>query len=359
MDSISGEKSTEEQNNIFALPDALLVRIFSELSWKDVLNARLVSRSFCNFIHENYHQLNRKEVYGAQVSYEKEDERHPFHLDLGFYDEEDEYLPEFPSPSYNKKIKFQTEGELSRFIKMFDIRSLAYFDVLVDDDDLDIFEIVSRFFQNGTKIHYFVACKLAEKHFNSFRTFINKLSSIKEPSIDHICSPSTEPKDILSDLSLASFDTIESFKIFECHETRILSIDMVTDLFRKNPNLTHLDIGSMNIEFLKSVFKEFFTMEQPRNMRCRSGYNPITLRLRYGGEFEHFIDTLRQNLSELENVWEQRGNPAPSRHAMFVSATDCKYCLQNKHQISRYAILWKVGLNCQEWDYRFIAHDPY
>uniref|UniRef100_A0A0K0F625 DUF3110 domain-containing protein n=1 Tax=Strongyloides venezuelensis TaxID=75913 RepID=A0A0K0F625_STRVS len=84
-----------------------------------------------------------KKYSELRYEYEKEDERQPFHLDLGFYNAsmEEVYPREFLNPSYRKKIIFQNEGELSRLLKMFDIRNLAYFDVPVDDDDLDIFEI--------------------------------------------------------------------------------------------------------------------------------------------------------------------------------------------------------------------------
>uniref|UniRef100_A0A0K0F5C3 F-box domain-containing protein n=1 Tax=Strongyloides venezuelensis TaxID=75913 RepID=A0A0K0F5C3_STRVS len=37
MESISDEKDTEEQSNIFVFPDSPLVRILSELSWTDML----------------------------------------------------------------------------------------------------------------------------------------------------------------------------------------------------------------------------------------------------------------------------------------------------------------------------------
>uniref|UniRef100_A0A0N5BVC2 F-box domain-containing protein n=2 Tax=Strongyloides papillosus TaxID=174720 RepID=A0A0N5BVC2_STREA len=346
MDPDSEDKGTEEQIDIFVLPDGPLIHILSQLSWKDLLIVRLVSRSFYNFIHENYGLLNRKKLKDVLIKYDENCEECPFSVKLSL----DTVRTLFLNPLFNdfnmvKTISFQNDEEMSKFLKMFDIRDLHILKIPVVKN-IDIFDVLSRSLQMGTKIEILDVCRLEEKDFTSFRRFIEKLSSINKLVIQHICSPSAEAKDILSDLSLSSFDTIESFKISECHETKILSIDMVTDLFRKNPDLTDLIIGSMNIEFLQIVFKEFFTMEQPLNMRCKNTHNAIFLKLHYGGEIKHLVEILSNVLRELENVQELDYSPEPWRRATFVSSKDCKYCLKRKHKISKYVILCEDLLNC-------------
>uniref|UniRef100_A0A0K0FZN2 Transposase n=1 Tax=Strongyloides venezuelensis TaxID=75913 RepID=A0A0K0FZN2_STRVS len=84
------------------------------------------------------------------------------------------------------------------------MRDLNEFHVPVTDN-LDIFGILNR---------------LAEKGFTSFRTFVEKLSSVRSLSIEHICAPLTEANDVFSLLSLSSFNTPESFTICECSKSR-------------------------------------------------------------------------------------------------------------------------------------------
>uniref|UniRef100_A0A0K0FGD3 F-box domain-containing protein n=1 Tax=Strongyloides venezuelensis TaxID=75913 RepID=A0A0K0FGD3_STRVS len=347
MDSDSDEKGTEEESNIFVLSDALLVRILAELSWKDILNVKLVSRSFYNFIHENYHQLTRRNVHIVQTFYWEKD-LFNFRIMSGRVIEEDSRVN--PPFDYDKYIEKQSDEEVSRIFKMFDMRTLDTFNIPFVDD-LDTFGIFNRYFQKGTNIGDLRITKLSEKNFTNFRMFLDKISSIKKLEIEHMCFPLTETKDVYSLLPISSLGTIETFVIFECPETRILSADIVTNFFRDNPNMKCLEVGSMNIEFLRSVFKEYFTMDQTRRMDGKCDFRKISLNLYCGGEFEHLRDILRNDLNKLKNVEEVYERMFPYEHVIFGSVIDCKYCHNDMHVIVKYVALWDDRLCDRKWKY--------
>uniref|UniRef100_A0A0N5CGT7 F-box domain-containing protein n=1 Tax=Strongyloides papillosus TaxID=174720 RepID=A0A0N5CGT7_STREA len=335
MDYISDEKGTEEQNNIFVLPDTLLVRILSELSMKDILKLRLVSRSFYNFIHENYHLLDRKCVHSVWIKYDKNCEEYPISVDLLFVDYWDY---EVHDQYYMENIEIQSVEEFSRIFKMFDMRDLNLLDVSVADN-LDIFSVLNKSFQTGTKIENLRISKFAEKDFKSSRTFFEKLSSVKKLYIENICVPSTGEKDVYSLFSLPAFKTLKDLSIFEWQKTEVLSGSFVTNLIRENPNLKDLHLQSTNIENSRSIIKNFLTTEYPHEAESKYGRNITVLDLFFGGDFERLFDNiLRNDIRGLKNVRIVRY----SYNVIFKSAIECKYCLKNRHTIEKKLVLHKI-----------------
>uniref|UniRef100_A0A0N5CCW0 F-box domain-containing protein n=1 Tax=Strongyloides papillosus TaxID=174720 RepID=A0A0N5CCW0_STREA len=347
MDSDSDEKYSEAESNIFVLPNDVFSLILPKLSRKDILNLRCVSRSFYNIIHENYHLLNKERIYLISIEYDENDESNPLRLEI--------FLDNMANRTFGslsifvhwvivlKTINIQNSEELSRFLKIFDLRNFHSLKVRAADN-INIFAILNKSFETGTNIETLLIQKLKEKDFESFRTFVEKLSSVRSLSIEHICAPSTRPRDVYSLLSLSSLNTIKDFDISECDGTKILSSDIVAKLFRNNPDIEFLTIRSMNIEFLESVFKEFFTVEQPRKMESECNFSEIDLNIYFNGEFEYLIDILRNDLSELDNVMEITKTLASSE---FKSDADCKNCRNKKHKITRYVYLFDTS-HCNE-----------
>uniref|UniRef100_A0A0K0G318 F-box domain-containing protein n=1 Tax=Strongyloides venezuelensis TaxID=75913 RepID=A0A0K0G318_STRVS len=336
MDSTPDEKDTEEQNNIFVLPDGPLVRILSELSWKDILNIKLVSRSFYNFIHENYHQLNRRKITEVYVKYEENCKSFPFQVTLTFneYSYERYWSLYVLSSDHIKTINIQNGEKLSYFFKMFDMTKLKKLIVPVVNN-IDIFDILSRSFQTRTAIDILDVSKVAEKDFRSFQTFIEKCSSFRSICIKHLCAPSTEHEEIYSFLYWLSLKTTRNFEIIECPITKVFAADNVTKLLRENLSLKSLKIGSSNIEFIESISKEFFMMEQPRKINCKKD-NIIYIHITYcGKKFKHLCDILRKDYGEFknfENIYCFLNFPYFAR---LESRSYCKYCVDDKHRITR------------------------
>uniref|UniRef100_A0A0N5CGU0 F-box domain-containing protein n=1 Tax=Strongyloides papillosus TaxID=174720 RepID=A0A0N5CGU0_STREA len=255
---------------------------------------------------------------------------------------------------YNEKSAyFECDQDLSRFLKMSDMRDLDYLHVSGISDNMNIFGILNRSFQIGTKTGVLSISKLSNKDCPSFRTFIRKFLSVKEIVIRHICAPLMGSEDVCSLLSsLSSLNTIEYIKIFECHNTIILSADFVVNLLKNNPNIMYLDIGSSNIEFSESILKEFFTMEQPHIMENECNNNEITLALYFGGELKKIHDILRKDLSKIENVMKEVTSNVlfPEEYKVYVSKLDCKYCLKNRHKIMRRVVVQNYEDTCQRLD---------
>uniref|UniRef100_A0A0N5BEZ2 F-box/LRR-repeat protein n=1 Tax=Strongyloides papillosus TaxID=174720 RepID=A0A0N5BEZ2_STREA len=136
-------------------------------------------------------------------------------------------------------------------------------------DSLDIFDILNRSSQIGAHIRCLKISNLAEKDFESFIIFIEKFSSVEVLYIEHICSISTEIKNVYFLLSLSSLNNIRSFAISEFRETKILSADMIIKLIEKNSEIRSMYIGSWNIYFFESLFKKYLTIEQPCKMECK------------------------------------------------------------------------------------------
>uniref|UniRef100_A0A0N5CIH5 F-box domain-containing protein n=1 Tax=Strongyloides papillosus TaxID=174720 RepID=A0A0N5CIH5_STREA len=330
MDSISDEKDTEEQNSTFVLPNDVSSHILPRLPQMDIHNATVESRSFYNIIRENYHLSDGEKLHGFSITHGK-NERYPFLLHMTFKSVSGEDS-RVNIHDHEKVINIESVGQLTAFLRMFDMKSLDHLYVL-GADNLDIFSVLEELFEIGSNIRDLHISKLEEKDFASFRIFIDKFSSIKWLAIYDICASSKGTEYVNSLLSLSSFSTIKSFTIRESPGTKILSADMVINIFRKNPNMMSLGIGSWNIEFLKNLFKKFFTMDQTRKKEDECNYCEIHLNLFYEGEFKRLHDILRSDLSDLENV-EEVAMPY-SGSALFESVMDCKYCLRNKHKIKR------------------------
>uniref|UniRef100_A0A0K0F626 F-box domain-containing protein n=1 Tax=Strongyloides venezuelensis TaxID=75913 RepID=A0A0K0F626_STRVS len=352
MDSSTEEERTQVQDYTSILSDDILFHIFLELSWKEINTIKLVSRRFYGIVNGNYYRLERRRVRRVSIEYDKNSDSHPFYIMMAFYGRE---LPEILGDFYTKVTYFQSVEELTSFLKMFYMKDLEEF-IAPAAYNLGIFSILERVFQIGTNINKFVIPDLLEKDFESFQIFIEKLSSIKTFIIGHICSNSTETKDVYSLLSLSSFNDIQYFQISECNKTKILSADIVAKLIRNNPNIETLSIGSMNTEFLKSALRKFFTVDQPLKMESECRYYEINLVLSISSEFENLHDILRNDLSELENV-EELDVPDDSydsdvpEFAVFESIADCKNFPENKHTIRRCATIFNMEYEDEEWNH--------
>uniref|UniRef100_A0A0N5CCV8 F-box domain-containing protein n=1 Tax=Strongyloides papillosus TaxID=174720 RepID=A0A0N5CCV8_STREA len=337
------EECSKEQDYTPILSDDALLLILSELSWKDILNVKLLSRRFYGVIHRNNHRLERRGVVDLSIKYNGNCGEYPFFIKMGDTTVRNESSDVIQHDSYSKINRFKSCEELSSFLKMVDLRNIDKLNVPFADNH-DIFGILNRSFQVGSNIGTLNILKLSEKDLKSFQTFIGKLSSVKKMFVEDICAHSTEMKDDFSLLSsLTSFNTIEYLDIFECHKTMILSADMAIDLLRRSQNIKFLVFGTGNIEFVRSVFKGFFKVEQPRKMEDECDYDEITLQIYFNGEYGLILDILRSSLSEVENVVEiNNSNP---EDVEFKSNVDCKYCFKNKHSISKYFLLCNTELS--------------
>uniref|UniRef100_A0A0N5BPJ7 F-box domain-containing protein n=1 Tax=Strongyloides papillosus TaxID=174720 RepID=A0A0N5BPJ7_STREA len=352
IDSSTEEERSEVQDDTSVLSDDVLLLIFLELSWEDINNIKFVSRRFYGIVNRNYHRLERRRVRRVSIEYDKNSGSHPFHVLMAFHGVD---LPEVLRDFYTKATSFQSVEELTGFLKMLDMKNLDEF-IAPFADNLDIFSILERVFEIGTNINKLVIPELMEKDFESFKTLIEKLSSIETFIIEHICSASTEEKDVYSLLSLSSLNNIQYFQIGECNKTKILSGDIVAKLLRNNLNIETLSIGSMNTEFLKSAFKKFFTADQPRKMESECHHYELNLFLSVRGEFENLHDILSNDIGELENV-EEVDVPDDSYDsdvpelAVFESIADCKNCPKNRHTIRRCVTIFDMEDEDEEWNH--------
>uniref|UniRef100_A0A0K0FGD5 F-box domain-containing protein n=1 Tax=Strongyloides venezuelensis TaxID=75913 RepID=A0A0K0FGD5_STRVS len=353
MDFSIEEEYFEVKGDIYVLPDDIIVIILSKLSWEEVNIIKLVSRKFYDIVHRNYHRLERKKVDMLTIEY-NEMESYPFHIDMVLK------IVEFWNLRtiglHNRKITtFQSGEKLAGFLKMFDMRDLHECNIYVTGN-IDIFSILEGIFQKGTKINMLMSPKIKEKDFISFGTFIKKLSSVKCIVIKHICPSLAGAGSVFSLLSSTSFNTIKVLEIHGCDRTKILPTDFFTNLIKINPTLRELGVGSMNIEFLESAFKEFFAMNQPHQMESECGYSKVKFFLFFEGNIKHLHNILRNNVSKLNNVAEvdiSSGQDYPHflGFAKFEAHEDCKNCLNNRHKITKSAYL------C-DWDgfYRELYH---
>uniref|UniRef100_A0A0K0FZN5 F-box domain-containing protein n=1 Tax=Strongyloides venezuelensis TaxID=75913 RepID=A0A0K0FZN5_STRVS len=340
MDSDSNDNPSEARNDIFILPDVLLVRILSELSWEDILKLKLVSRSFYNFIHENYHQLNRREVSKVNILHDVDSKGCLCKVDLNFTNIQNNERTNYP---YGKSIDVGSSEELSRLLKIYDMRDLDYLSMAARDN-IDIFGIINRSFQEGTKIGDLVIYELSEKNFTSFQTFINKLLLVKDFSILNICCHSTESKDVNPVSFLQSFNITRSLLIYECNETRILTSDIVDNFLRKNPSVQRLTIGSGNSEFIRNLFKEDFALDQPHKMENKLWCSKISLQF-FGNEYKQLSRILMNDLYERENVQKVISIQNFPENSEIESVINCRHCPKDKHKIEINVSLMGVFLN--------------
>uniref|UniRef100_A0A0N5B5D4 F-box domain-containing protein n=1 Tax=Strongyloides papillosus TaxID=174720 RepID=A0A0N5B5D4_STREA len=337
MDFTIEEEYFEVNDDTPILPDDVLVIILSKLSWKEINIAKHVSRRFYNIINEKYHQLNRRKACCVAIKYDKNNDGHPFHVEMNLYRENSQVVS---VAYYTKTTNIKSVGELSSFLKMFDMGNLFDFYVYVADH-LDIFGILEGVFKIGSNIKFLDIEELTEKDFGSFQKFIKKFTSVEHLNIGHICAPLTGPGDLYSLLSLSSLNTLESFDIYECNKTKILSSDIVSKLLINNPNLRSLTFGSMNCKFLESTSKEFSTVHQPSRMACKNRDRYIELILCSHGEIEHLSNVIKESLGNLKNI--EKFETLRYLGISFFSEVieikshveDCKKCLRGGHKIKK------------------------
>uniref|UniRef100_A0A0N5CGU1 F-box domain-containing protein n=1 Tax=Strongyloides papillosus TaxID=174720 RepID=A0A0N5CGU1_STREA len=178
MDSNSDEICSEVQDDLSVLPDDALLLIFWELSLKDILHVNFVSKRFYGVVHKNYHRLRRREVHSISTKYNESCDNYPFHLEMTIRSVEDRDSHAIRHD--DKKAKsIKSFDERTGFLKMFDIRNLDNFIVPVADN-LDIFAILNRSFQAGTKIGEMVILELPENFSggseHSLRNFLRSRS---------------------------------------------------------------------------------------------------------------------------------------------------------------------------------------
>uniref|UniRef100_A0A0N5B5D3 F-box domain-containing protein n=1 Tax=Strongyloides papillosus TaxID=174720 RepID=A0A0N5B5D3_STREA len=359
MDFNIEDEYFDVEDDTSVLPDDVLVIIFKELSLEDIKVVKQVSKRFYGIVHRNYHKLNRRKVLSAKIEYDERCDNHPFLVHMNFYSENSsDYLFEEIKLFYEKSTKIQSVDELTGFLRMFDLRKLDLL-ILPVADNLDLFGIMEGVLEIGTKVNDLVIKKLAENDFGSFRTFIEKLSRLEVLCIYHLCAPSTGQKDVFSLLSLTSFNTIYCLMIFECNKTKILASDFVVKFIRNSPSLMAIDIGSYNIEFLWSLSKEYFTMEQPRQMENECSHNKIHLNLIVYSEIERLYNNLTNDFGELECVVEEEMisfnlNRENIPLYIFGSKSDCSNCLKNRHRIKKYVAIYyfmKDKDDDEEWNH--------
>uniref|UniRef100_A0A0K0FZN6 FTH domain-containing protein n=1 Tax=Strongyloides venezuelensis TaxID=75913 RepID=A0A0K0FZN6_STRVS len=276
MDSISNKEITEEQKNKFVLSDKLPFHILSELSWKDILKPKLV------------------ELSGVKILYVEDSEGYPFSVYSTFAS-----IPDCESrkSSNQKHVEIERGDQMSRFLKMFDMRNLSLLDV------------------------YVYGCFIL-----------------------HVCCHSTESKDVNPVSILQSFNITRSLLIYECNETRILTSDIVDNFLRRNLSVQRLTIGSGNSEFIRNLFKEDFAMDQPHKMENKLWCSKISLQF-FGNEYKQLSRILMNDLYERENVQEVISIQNFPENSEIESVINCRHCPKDKHKIEINVSLMGVFLN--------------
>uniref|UniRef100_A0A0K0G321 F-box domain-containing protein n=1 Tax=Strongyloides venezuelensis TaxID=75913 RepID=A0A0K0G321_STRVS len=296
------EEHFEEHDDLSLLPDEVLVIILSKLSWKDINKVKFVSKKFYGIIHKMYPRLERRKIHELSIRYNGDCRGYPFFIKIGVIAVENVGSDVFRH-CFRTINRFKSVEELSNFLKTADLRNLYKLNIPASGD-IDIFVILNKSFKKGTNINSLNIGKLLEKDLDSFQIFIGKLSSVKDIHVKCIRLHSAEAKDVCLILSsLSSLNSNEVSYIRECNWTNILSSDMVIEFFKRS-NIEYLFIGTGNIEFVRSLFKEFFKKEKPRKMEEKCGYNQITLRIKFNCDCEFLQDILRNSLSEVKNVVE-------------------------------------------------------
>uniref|UniRef100_A0A0N5C4V8 F-box domain-containing protein n=1 Tax=Strongyloides papillosus TaxID=174720 RepID=A0A0N5C4V8_STREA len=342
MDYSTEEGFSESQKDKLFLSDDAIFLILSKLSWEEILNARLISKKFDKIIRGRWHLLNRRKVFKINITYNKNCRSFPIRLLMLSSQLGNEYHPVILKfPSHKRTAEIRNGEDLSRYLKMFDTKNLCSLRVYVDDSR-DIFNILNRSLQVGTKISGLHVSKLGDMNYMSFRAFVKKIPPITSLSFGQICFPSKKARNVNSFLSLPFLNTIEHFHIYDCNTTKIFSADTVTIFLRKIPNIESLVIESRNIKFLKSVFKKFFAVDQPRKIETECQYHEIDLTLRLNDKFkypssrfERLCNVMRNGLDKLQNVEEVSNTSLLRYRAVFESIMNCEYCLRNKHKIKR------------------------
>uniref|UniRef100_A0A0K0FGD6 F-box domain-containing protein n=1 Tax=Strongyloides venezuelensis TaxID=75913 RepID=A0A0K0FGD6_STRVS len=272
-----------------------------------------------------------KKVYRLRITYDIKNGNPTFLLELVFSRLEDNDQRRRP---YDDLIGIEGSEKFSRYPKLIDLRNLELLEV-PSAYSFNIFDILNRSFQNGTNIEYLRVTKLVEKDFKSFQKFIEKLSSLNFLFIKHLCSPFTETKNDYSLFSLSSLNTLYHLLIFECQKTNILSSDIVTELLRKNPNLDCLEFGSMNVSFLRGVFRNFLITEKTRKTNGKCGNSDMHVNLMYSGKQEDLLNILMDDINKLRNLKKLNVTFDHQTVPHFQSNVDCKYCLKDRHKITK------------------------
>uniref|UniRef100_A0A0K0FZN3 F-box domain-containing protein n=1 Tax=Strongyloides venezuelensis TaxID=75913 RepID=A0A0K0FZN3_STRVS len=113
MDFTIEDEYFEVKDDTSVLLDDALALILPKLLWKDILNAKLLSRRFYGIIHKNCHKLRRRRIYSLMIEYNENHEIYLINLKIHLESEEDNYS--FFIGNYYKVIALVTISILCNF----------------------------------------------------------------------------------------------------------------------------------------------------------------------------------------------------------------------------------------------------
>uniref|UniRef100_A0A0N5CAL0 F-box domain-containing protein n=1 Tax=Strongyloides papillosus TaxID=174720 RepID=A0A0N5CAL0_STREA len=242
MDSIENDFTLP----ITLLPTEILRIILKNVDWRSIINLRLTSTFFNNFIMQNLNYLPRPrmrefKIKSLYVDNDKIEVSLLFNCEYYLYDINDVCI----------SIDDKRIPQIEDYFKRMDFSRINFIEIDITGKSM-IFDILSRYLTNHTAIGTIIIDIKRSPIFDSFSNFIINLKNISCLHLKKVCfSHQIIPHNYL----LPMINTMEYLFIEECHCTTFINPSMINKLFLNNKKLKNIAIFSKCKTFQDDLFK--------------------------------------------------------------------------------------------------------
>uniref|UniRef100_A0A0K0F006 F-box domain-containing protein n=1 Tax=Strongyloides venezuelensis TaxID=75913 RepID=A0A0K0F006_STRVS len=318
----STEALSGSGSKLYDLPNDVLIYIFSKSNLKELLNFKKTCRKFYKLIGDNYIRMSRTAAFEMSITRSSLDDGEiSFDLDVCYVNHN---IGNRSSNGKYFKRDIKSDEEFSKLLKIFVTKSL-YRLVVRNCDNIDVFKVLYKHYQQDSSIEILYIDKLGEKDIQPFQQFMNQLKNVKMLEVLQISSSLKACKTKPS-LIFPSLTSLECISLTESQDTNFLNHRLIVELFKNNPNIRDLRLSSMNINFMESVLVWFFFRQQITTSRT-CNHNKISLCLDNISTYkEKLIRTLDITMCYLRGILGYEVLTTFKGHTKYEIVKKCFHC---------------------------------
>uniref|UniRef100_A0A0K0FZM5 F-box domain-containing protein n=1 Tax=Strongyloides venezuelensis TaxID=75913 RepID=A0A0K0FZM5_STRVS len=222
--------------SIEMLPEELLILIFSDLNWKDIINIKKTCKLFYTFVESNLHRLQKPKLQRLLINSTIESDTRCKVSFIFKYNE----TKEITIIIYNNDFKKITQKfyDVDYLFKRMNLSDLHIITINSIGNTI-VFDILNNYFPSSIKVGQ-INIKIKNcPVFRGFSKFIEKISHMYILNIEHLCFGSQK---IPSNYTFPIFNGLEEFNVKECGKTKFFNARMLEKVLKTSPTINQLGI---------------------------------------------------------------------------------------------------------------------
>uniref|UniRef100_A0A0K0F579 F-box domain-containing protein n=1 Tax=Strongyloides venezuelensis TaxID=75913 RepID=A0A0K0F579_STRVS len=315
MDSIENDFTLP----ITLFPTEILRIILKNVDWRSIINLRLISTFFNNFIMQNLNYLPKPKIRefkikSLYVNNDKIEVSLLFNCEYYLYDVMDVCI----------SIDDKNIPQIEDYFKRMDFSRINFIEIDITGKSM-IFDILSRYLTNHTVIGTIIIDIKRSPIFDSFSNFIKNLKNISCLHLKKVCfSHQIIPHNYL----LPMINTMEYLFIEECYCTTFINPLMMNKLFLNNTSLKNIAIFSKCKTFQDDLFKNIKDRHKLSKYQKDKNIDYVIYLLSQNedGNINEYLENLFPSTNFYVNKWFTSIN--------FHSCFSTKQCTVNEIQLN-------------------------